>query len=102
MMQHDATSNASTCATFSTCITVFPEKPYRPLNVNIQARTFGNDPEERSFKRQCYQKYIWSHYDIKLNKAFRHSCMKEKILREFSATNSEEAFTKTGFQNWKH
>ena len=36
-----------------------------------------------------------------LDKAFRHNCIKAIKLGKISATKSEEAFTKTGFQNWK-
>ena len=36
-----------------------------------------------------------------MTKRFCHTCIKAIKLGKISATKSEEAFSKTGFQNWK-
>ena len=91
----DADTENQTGAILSSCITVFPEKPYQPLSFKFPTSLFGNGPKERSFKPQCYQKYLRLHYDVKLDKAFYHTCIKAIKLGKISATKSEEAFTKT-------
>ena len=57
----DADTENETDATFSSCITAFPEKPYQPLSFKLPARTFGNNPKELSYKSQWYQKHPWWH-----------------------------------------
>ena len=71
------------------------------MSFKLQTIKFGNDPKERLFKPQWYQKYPWLHYDVTLDKVFCHTCIKTIKLGKLSATKSEEAFTNTGFQNWK-
>ena len=48
----DADTENQTGATFSSCITLFPEKPYQSLSLKFPTGTFDNDPKERSFKSQ--------------------------------------------------
>ena len=82
----DATNvDNDTGVTFSSCITVFPGKP---LSLKFPTRTFANDPKERSFKPQWLQKYPWLNYDVTLDKAFCHTCIKATKLRNISATKS--------------
>ena len=95
----DADTENETGAPISSCITVFPEKPYQPLSFKFPIRTFGNDPKEHSFKPQYYQKYPWLHYDVTLDKTFCNTCIKAMKSRKISVIKSEEAFTKTGFHN---
>ena len=71
------------------------------MSFKLPTRKFGNDPKERLFKPQWYQKYPCLHYDVTLDKVFCHTCIKAIKLGKLSATKSEEAFTNTGFQNWK-
>ena len=52
----DADTENQTDATFSSCITLFQEKPYQSLSLKFPIRTFDSDPKERSFKSQWYQK----------------------------------------------
>ena len=75
--------------------------PYQPTNFEFPKRTFGNDPKLRSFQSSWFQKYSWLHYNASLDKVFCHTCMKAIRLGKVIASNSEESFTKTGFQNWK-
>ena len=82
---------------FSSCITVFPEKPYQLQSFKFATSTFGNDPKEFLFKPQWYQKYPWLHYDVRLDKIFFHTCIKAIKLGNISATKYEEAFTNAGF-----
>ena len=70
------------------------------MNFKFPTRAFINDPKERSFKTQSYQKYPWLHYEETLDEAFCHACLKVIKLRKISATKSEEAF-KTGRKHYK-
>ena len=95
----DVDTENQTGATFK--VTVFPEKPYQPLSFKFPTGTFDSGAKERSFRPQWYQKHPWLHYDMALDKAFCHTCIKAIKLGTISATKYEEAFTKTGFENWK-
>ena len=57
----DTDSKNQTGATFSSCITVFREKPYQPLSFKFPTRIFGNNPKEDPFKLEWYWKYYWLH-----------------------------------------
>ena len=78
-----------------------PNEPFQPANFNYPARTYGNDKRERYFQSSWFVKFPWLHYDAHIDKAFCFTCMNAIRKNMISSTKSEDAFTATGFSNWK-
>ena len=72
------------------------EAPTQP-KIHFPTRSFGAG-RVRSFNPQWYRIYPWLEYSVERDAAFCYPC---RMFR-MGSSRSEDAFTVTGFRNWKH
>jgi hypothetical protein len=76
-------------------------KPYQPRNIQFPARVIGN--KKRCFRARWFDSYNWLEWDPITESAICHRCKMASKLHLITFSHSrEDAFTKTGFKNWKH
>ncbi len=76
-------------------------KPNQPRNINFPARQIGS--KVRRFRVAWYDQYSWLEWNNSKHAAFCHTCMMACQLKLMTFShNVEDAFTRTGFTNWKH
>ena len=72
------------------------EAPKRP-RVKFPSRSFGTG-RQRAFNPEWYKSHSWLEYSVERDAAFCYPCRVFKC----GSSRSEDAFTRTGFRNWKH
>lgn len=73
------------------------EAPKQP-RVKFPSRSFGTG-RQRSFNSDWYKSHPWLEYSVERDAAFCYPC---RLFKSAGSSQSEDAFTKTGFRNWKH
>ncbi|XP_071924022.1 uncharacterized protein [Coffea arabica] len=72
--------------------------PCQPIGHMYPKTSFGQ--QHRSFQDIWYQKFVWLEYSISKDAAFCFWCFLFKTQNK-GGRYAEDAFTKTGFNNWK-
>ncbi|XP_071920891.1 uncharacterized protein [Coffea arabica] len=72
--------------------------PCQPIGHMYPKTSFGK--QHRSFQDSWYQKFVWLEYSISKDAAFCFWCFLFKTQNK-GGRYAEDAFTKTGFNNWK-
>ena len=76
-------------------------QPFQPCNIVFPASVFGS--KKRRFRAEWFKKYPWLEWDLESKAAFCHRCRMASKLGMITFSHSqEEAFTVTGYTNWKH
>ncbi|XP_027062714.1 uncharacterized protein [Coffea arabica] len=70
----------------------------QPIGHMYPKTSFGK--QHRSFQDSWYQKFVWLEYSISKDAAFCFWCFLFKTQNK-GGRYAEDAFTKTGFNNWK-
>ena len=79
-----------------------PETFHPGKSFKFPKRAFGKKNEERSFRAEWCEKYLWLHYNIKSDSAFCYLCMKADHKGKFLASIKRyAAFLSRGFTYWK-
>ena len=73
--------------------------PNQPVNTDFLKTLFTN--QYRSFHPDWFKSFGWIHYDISRDAAFYFVCIKALSKGQISTRNTESAFVKTSFRNWK-
>ncbi|XP_071912126.1 uncharacterized protein [Coffea arabica] len=72
--------------------------PCQPIGHMYPKTSFGK--QHRSFQDSWYQKFVWLEYSISKDAAFCFWCFLFKTQNK-GGRYADDAFTKTGFNNWK-
>ncbi len=74
--------------------------PNQPRNITFPTRKIGQ--KNRCFRSNWFDSYQWLEWDSSVNAAFCHRCRMACKLNLLTFSHSyEDAFTRTGFTNWK-
>ena len=73
------------------------EAPKQP-RVEFPSRSFGTG-RQRAFNSQWYNSHPWLEYSVERDAAFCYPC---RLFKSAGSSRAEDAFTRTGFRNWKH
>lgn len=92
--QTSSRASSSNTATDS----IIPEKPNQPV-LSFPQRTIGR--QKRSFCSSWYSKYPWLHYQVTDDSVLCFYCHIAEKRHLPISTNKDQAFTTTGFSNWK-
>lgn len=79
------------------------DSPNQPTNFNFPKRCDKNEKFSRAFQASWFNEFPWLHYDEKDDTSFCFTCLKaieNGAISEGSLSQSD-AFTKSGFSNWK-
>jgi len=75
--------------------------PYQPRNIQFPIRMIGKN--KRSFRPSWFTSHPWLEWDTATEAAFCHRCKMACTLGLSTFSHCrEDAFTRTGFRNWKH
>ena len=76
------------------------EKPnHPPSTFKFPVTKFGD--QNRSCQSKWFEEFGWLHYDESKNRVFCYHCVKAVQEKKLLNTKAEDAFTKSGFFNWK-
>ena len=79
------------------------DSPYQSKNFKFPAKTFGSkNPTKRSFQTAWFERFKWLQYDQRRDAAYCHTYLKALQSGMLTSPNSDSAFTKKGFSNWKN
>ena len=76
------------------------EKPnHPPSTFKFPVTKFGD--QNRSCQSKWFEEFGWLHYDEARNRVFCYHCVQAVQEKKLLNTKAEDAFTKSGFFNWK-
>ena len=77
-------------------------EPHQPKGIQFPFRTYGKQTSKRCFKAAWFDQISWLHYEEQLDAVFCFNCLQALHNQLISAAKGENAFTETGYSNWKN
>ena len=99
--QDDSSSTVTASSELPDDIAPSPQfPPVQPVNLKFPVTLYSNKP--RSFNPAWYRSYPWLEYSVKQDACFCYPCRLFGFGGCSSSSRPEQAFTSTGFKDWKH